>query len=517
VARSKNVPIKLKAGFVKGEGSLAASGRYVDGNWVRFLKGLPQKIGGFVRLTTEAFTGVARAVHAWNDLSARSLKALGTTTKLYAVNSDGTLADITPTGFPGLRLDPGYGYGWGVGSYGRGTWGTARSTSSFLLEPGFWSIDNFGKYLLAAPSGGVIHSWDPNQSPRPLATPLAPSQAPGSVRGFWTTPERFIIAYGTSSDTGGVADPMQLWWNAQGQMTVWTPAEGNSANRRRLTQGKKIVAGGALGASLSLIWTDTAVYRHQYTGSRFVFDTALVGTGAGLYGPYAFTFAKGQAFWAGSSGFHRFAGGLDKIPNSDDVAEWLLKQLRSLYEVKTVCFYNQRFNELWWLFVTGNDTDPGVYCAVSLNDYSWITGELDRTAAFRADPISADTRPVLASIDGYLYTHETGLNGNGSAINAWVESAPFEVHDGDSDIQVLGFMPDFGTHEGPLDLTVTTFDRSPEAQIDSSSDTVLPGFGMTDLRLAGRLASFKIRSNVLGGDFRLGKPKFEIKGGGTRR
>ena len=41
------------------------------------------------------------------------------------------------------------GYGWSTDSWSTSTWGTERTTSDVILEPGKWSLDNFGQVLVA--------------------------------------------------------------------------------------------------------------------------------------------------------------------------------------------------------------------------------------------------------------------------------------------------------------------------------------------------------------------------------
>jgi hypothetical protein len=370
--------------------------------------------------------------------------------------------------------------------------------------------------LLAAPYLGKLYEWDPTTTPQPRATAVTGSP-PGAMRGFFVTPERFVICYGASQDTGTTIDPLNIWWCHQGDYNVWTPASTNTANKRRLTQGKKIMGGTELGQGLSLIWTDTAAYAHQYTGSRFVFDTRLIGTHCGLYGPQAFCVAMGRAYWIGSSAFHVYAGTVGQITNSEDISEWVFAKLRQYYETKTVCYFNQRYKEVWWYIVPEGSTEPGVYVAVNLNDYSWISGEMTRTAALRDDPISGDTRPILAGNDGNLYTHEVGVDDNGEVQDSWITTAPLALDESAQDMEVLGFIPDFSKHVKEITIEVTAEDRAGAGEIDRNTETVQQGFGIVDLRLAGREVSFTIRSKVLGGDFRLGAPKFEVTGGGKRR
>lgn len=594
----RTIPIKLPPGIVKRKGNLTSEGRYVDGDKVRFNAGQPEQIGGWSKYTTGgAFRGIARAGHSWNDLTSRTVTAIGTTTNLYALDGANGLVDITPvkstasltaafsttagsanvtvyapahgaangqavvfsavtvgglamdaapwviTGIidadhftfahsnaaastagptgnatasyliPPGPADPAGGFGWGVGGWGVGTWGTPRSATNIFFEPYTWSLAHFGRILLAAPFGGTLYGWDPTTIPTPRATPVV--NAPGAMRGVFVTPERFVIAFGASPDAGTTFDPMLLRWCSQGDYTIWTAAQGNTANARRLTEGKKIMGGGAVGNGVSLIWTDTALYVHQYTGSRYVFDTRLAGTSAGLAGPHAFCFARGRAYWFGSSAFQTFGGSVSAIRNSEDILGWVLEQLRSHYETKTLCFFNERYNEVWWLFVSTDASEPSFYVAHDLDDGSWTKGALSRTAALQQD--GGDSRPILAGTDGWLYLHEDGRTADGKPIAGWVQSGPFQVEEGQQLVQILGFIPDFAEQYGDVQLLLEARDRASSAPHERVSVAIAPAQGIADVRTRGRVMSFTLQSSGVGGYFALGSPAFEIISGGKKR
>jgi hypothetical protein len=52
------------------------------------------------------------------------------------------------------------GYGWGTYTWGDSTWGTERSTSSVTLDPGNWSLDNYGQVLVATIFDGRTFTWN---------------------------------------------------------------------------------------------------------------------------------------------------------------------------------------------------------------------------------------------------------------------------------------------------------------------------------------------------------------------
>lgn len=70
-------------------GGLSAS------NLIRTRMGLPEKIGGWMRLSNSAVFGAARRMHAWADLSGIDYLAIGTNTALE-IFTNNTLSNITP-------------------------------------------------------------------------------------------------------------------------------------------------------------------------------------------------------------------------------------------------------------------------------------------------------------------------------------------------------------------------------------------------------------------------------------
>ena len=72
-----------------------AESRWIDGDKIRFRKGLPQKIGGWTKFSTDYYVGVGRALEQWYSLDGSRYEALGTDRKVYVYQS-GDNQDITP-------------------------------------------------------------------------------------------------------------------------------------------------------------------------------------------------------------------------------------------------------------------------------------------------------------------------------------------------------------------------------------------------------------------------------------
>ena len=87
----------LKPGIDKQNTEYGAEGGWVDGDYVRFRYGLPEKMGGWTEFgnTLVNFVGSASEIFTWNGLDGVPYAALGTNRKVYAFYG-GTWADITP-------------------------------------------------------------------------------------------------------------------------------------------------------------------------------------------------------------------------------------------------------------------------------------------------------------------------------------------------------------------------------------------------------------------------------------
>ena len=71
-------------------------GGWYDGDKIRFRSGFPEKLGGWVQLSTSTFQGICRALWSWVDLTGQN-KYIGVGTNLkYYIEKSSSYYDITP-------------------------------------------------------------------------------------------------------------------------------------------------------------------------------------------------------------------------------------------------------------------------------------------------------------------------------------------------------------------------------------------------------------------------------------
>ena len=87
--------LQFRPGVNRETTSYSNEGGWFDADKVRFRFGYPEKIGGWIKKTVNAFLGTARALHPWVSLDGTSFLGVGTHLKYY-INEGGAYNDITP-------------------------------------------------------------------------------------------------------------------------------------------------------------------------------------------------------------------------------------------------------------------------------------------------------------------------------------------------------------------------------------------------------------------------------------
>lgn len=100
--------LPIAPGIIKDNSELLSEGRWVDGDKIRFRavgqKSHAEVVGGNELLIEGAFDGKARGLHQWENLAGDKNLAVGTTQRVYVLNSS-LLWDITPIRSSGTLTD----------------------------------------------------------------------------------------------------------------------------------------------------------------------------------------------------------------------------------------------------------------------------------------------------------------------------------------------------------------------------------------------------------------------------
>lgn len=424
-------------------------------------------------------------------------------------------------------------YGWGVGAWSAGTWGTPRTAGvGIALYSRVWQFDTFGEKLILQLVDGSIYEWTPDPATlntRATAISGAPTK---SKYALVSTPDRHLICFGTENTIGspGTQDPMFVRFSNQEDINTFTATATNTAGGQRLTDGNEIVSALRSRGQI-LIWTDTSLHGMQYLGPPYTFGFQQLGANCGLIGPHASADVNGVAYWMSKDAFFIFDGTVKKLPCT--VQDYVFEDINIVQSSKVHVGINTQFNEVTWWYCTADSNYINRFVTYNYLENVWSVGTMARTAwldlGVYSKPIASDydvtsTAATISTINGLtagraiLYNQEDGVNGNGAAINAYVKSGYFDIGDGDQMLYMRRFIPDFKNQVG--DLTVHLLLRPyPQASaVPSSLDpyVITPTTDKVDTRARGRQISLRIESDAIDTNWRFGTMRVDIQPDGLR-
>jgi hypothetical protein len=448
-----------------------------------------------------------------------------------------------------------YGYGWGTSTWGTVAWGVGSTSSSVILDPGSWSLDNFGQQLIATIKNGKTFVWDPGTT-SPLLTTRATvmTGAPtASILTIVSDRDSHVVHFGTETTIGDPTsqDPMFIRFSDQEDYEIYQPTSTNTAGTFRLDTGNKIVAA-VSGKDYNLILTDTAAYTMQFVGPPFTFSIRQVGSNCGCIGQHAAVYADGAVFWMGTGGgFFKFDGTVKLLPSlvEDFVFATTGDNLGVNYSSNEIIYgeHNSLFNEIIWFYPSGKPlVNPSVqnnrsvvynyvenvWSVMSLSRSSFedastydkpYATEYNATAIPTATNLSGATNTFGASV---FYEHETGvneveLNGTQNAIPAYIQSGDFDIAlegDGEYLMRISRFFPDFKNLEGNAIITIFLKDFPTEAGTSSllGPFTINSSTQKVDTRARGRFANLKIENVGINENWRFGTFRADVNPDGRR-
>lgn len=370
-----------------------------------------------------------------------------------------------------------------------------------------WTLDAYGNQLLAGSIGGTIYVYDP-AFPATRAYPL--KNAPTTIMAMFVTPERFVVALGINGNL------LQIAWPDQSDYTDWTTTPTNTANSgRTLVGGSYFVGGKAVRDGVSLIWTDRCVFEMNYLGSFEIYSTQLAGDNCGLVSPNAACVEGGIAYWMGDADFWTWNGSSTLLP-SDDVRTAIFNpgtpySFNPAILSKCVATLNRTKHQVrfYYPFVSNSENTLGVIYQYDNPCFSTLA--YGRSGAYDAELASS---PVSGDTFGTIYFDEMGTDANGVAIPWALALSELEAGNGDHNVDILGFVPDY-TGDA-VNLLVSTRDYPGTPVMLGSVIALSPLIGRVDLRLDGRIFYFLLSAAQLGEGFRLGVPRLDVQPAGMR-
>jgi len=443
------------------------------------------------------------------------------------------------------------GYGWSTSTWGASTWGTERSTSTVVLDPGNWSLDNFGQVLVATVFNGKTFTWDAGASgARGIRASLTTSGFSTSANPtasrftLVSDRDRHLFHFGTETTIGDTTtqDPMFVRFSNQEDLNTYLPTATNTAGTFRLDTGNEIRAA-LQGKDYVFVLTDNAAYVIQFVGPPFTFSVRQVGTNCGCIGQHAASYVNGAIYWmSNEGGFFMYDGTVKALPClvEDFVFTAQNGDLGLNFNSADVIFSspNSLYTEVNWFYPKLGSEQIDRCVTYNYQENVWTTSSLDRTSyadqgvfdkPYATDYVDTGT-PVFPTILGITnkygasiyYAHEVGndqVNSSGTtSINAFIRSGDFDIDDGELFMSMRRFMPDYKFLVGNSKVTLFISDYPSDTQTGSPLGpfTITSTTDKVDTRARGRLLSLKIENDAAGETWRYGSFRMDAQPDGRR-
>ena len=338
--------------------------------------------------------------------------------------------------------------------------------------------------------------------------------------------DRHVIALGANYGNGAPQDPLIIRFSSQEDPFTWTASPTNTAGDLRLGSGSKIIRGVETKREI-VVFTDTAAYSLQFVGPPYTFGITQIAAGINVNGFNSFATVDDTVYWMGTSSFYVYAG--QTAPLVCPIQDYIFDNYNSAQSDKVCTGVVAEYSEITWFYPSADSEENNLYVTYNYADRVWTHGSMARTAW-----IDCGIRiyPTSASVDNYLYYQEFGTDDGSTEpptpLNAYIESAPIDIGDGDKFSFIRRLIPDlsfFNAVDSPtVNFTLKT-QNYPGSNYQSGSDSsvvrtsTVPVDQYTrycDIRVRGRSFILRVESNKVGTRWSLGSPRIETQVDGKR-
>jgi len=398
-------------------------------------------------------------------------------------------------------------YGFGSGNWGLETWGDVRSISGTSIALRIWSFDTFGEDLVICHEESRMYLWEYVGDFDLRAIVLSNSPTLTDIIAV-TKPDRHLVSFASSDSS--TANKMQVQWADQETTNTWAPTAENTAGDFILSGGSEIMA--ALSAeSATLIWTDKSLHAMTFIGTPFTFGFSELASNCGLISKGAMVNKDSVIFWMGKNDFYIYDGVVKVIPCS--VHRHVFGNMKYAQRGKVVAGLVKEFDEVWWFYPSDDDTENDKYVVFNYDSNIWYVGTMVRTTWVDSELMQY---PMGINSTGSIYHHENGVDDNGSAITAYVESAEFDIGEGDRFYIINRVIPDMTINAGSVDYIFKTRRYPHSGQVTDTTGTVSASTEKLDVRIRTRQMAIRIESDALLDDWRSGTARLDVRHSGRR-
>lgn len=384
---------------IKRDGTRFEGDNYVDGQWVRWQRGLPRKIWGY-RSINKYLQGLVRTLSEYtqDQLTYIHGGSANKVERFYIDNSYNTsvVSDRTPA--TGFTADP------------ANLW-----QFDFDTAPGLGGLQLVAQVApnlncICNSVGGQLFYGDLFGTSALVPIPSANLPTGYSATGGIVALHPYTFFFGNA---GYIA------WSVAGDCTNFVGTGSGSAN----VTGQKIVRGmplrGGPGNSPSgLFWSADALIRATFVGGDPIFQFDTISTQTSILSAQSVIEYDGIFYWLGVDRFLMFNGVVREIENNMNI-NFLFDNLNYAMRQKVFAVKVPRFGEIWWCFPKGDSTEPNHAIIYNVRENTWYDTELPNGGRGAGIFPTVFRKPLMSGVEpqtAQCYAAAVNTGGSGYAV-----------------------------------------------------------------------------------------------------
>lgn len=505
--------INVRPGFSR-DGTTLDRSSYIDGQWVRFQRGRPRKMGGYKEVSTN-LTSIARGAYTFTRDGIVYMYSFGRNKSFITA-----ITEAAGTGVSSVTALPSL---------------TDADDYTFQIASMFDSTGGGIQKIIAHPAKNLldvsnddntnIYIADLAANPPTWSKLLDGSGGEVMVSGGVVVLQPFLFYYGNDGFIGNTNA------NKPNDSVI---GPGNVANAVNVA-ATKIVKGlplrGSGGSTAGLFWSLDSLIRAYFVGGSVGFKYETISGQSSILGPNSVIEYDGAYFWIGIDRFLSYNGQVKEVPN-DQNFNWFFDNVNYEQRAKIWATKVPRFGEIWWFFPFGTATECTHAIVYNVRGGFWYDVELARSAGFfsqvfRFPSMYGNTENMAGGYSAFV--HEFGKNAiennYENAIRSYFETSDFGYPTGGADSEkpvgqdywtrLTRVEPDF-IQTGDMTMTVLGEEFARGDTNESAPYTFNDQTGKIDLREQRRQIRLRFESNELDGDFEMGRVVIHTEPGDIR-
>lgn len=368
---------------IQRDGTKLDSPVYTDGEWVRFQRGRPRKMGGYSRISDKV-NGPVYGVHVWSR------------------QDTNLIAAFSGSGIEQVQVDNQF---VGAAIYDR-TPDTWKNNDNIVWQYTtlYDSAANSEKVLLIAHAGNNLRNIDDDTATDIYYADVSDTSKLVAMGPEWrvsggvVAAAPYLIAYGSDG---------KIIWSNQNEPRNATTGD---AGTTRATDKKIVKALPIRGSGKSpsvLLWSLDSVIRMSYIGGQAVFMFDTMTTESSVLSSSGIIEYDGDFYWAGIDGFMVYNGKVQELPNNTNL-NYFYDNLEFRQRQKVFAMKVPRFGEIWWFYPVKGETECSRAVIYNVREQIWYDANIKRTSASSSKTVR---NPVMTDSDMIQKTVRLRLTG----------------------------------------------------------------------------------------------------------